>query len=360
MGYEVDFLPVGEGERGGDAICLRIGNLLGPRSEQTVVVIDGGFKETSGKALVEHIKSFYKTEFVDLVVSTHPDADHTGGLESVLDDLQVGCLWMHQPWNHTDDIARMFRDGRVTDTGVSDTLRRSLESARYLETMAHRRNIPIVEPFRGLANASQQIFVVGPSILFYEGLLPEFRCTPEPKKKLGVIFEAMRGSVDIAKKVAELWGVETLDDGGETSAENNSSAILLIKADETWLLFTGDAGIPALTDASDYLNSLGFDLSQIKFIQVPHHGSHHNVGPTILDRLLGPKLDNELSIKTAFVSVPKDADSKHPSKKVMNAFRRRGAPVHATQGMAKFHSQNAPNRGWQKSIPLPFYSEVDD
>src|SRR6266536_5996825 len=107
MGYEVDFLPVGEGERGGDAVCLRIGNLAGHRSEQTVVVIDGGFKEATGETLVEHIKYFYGTDQVDLVVSTHPDADHTGGLEAVLEQLKVGCLWMHQPWNHTDDIARM-------------------------------------------------------------------------------------------------------------------------------------------------------------------------------------------------------------------------------------------------------------
>jgi hypothetical protein len=54
MGYEIDFLPVGEGEDSGDAIALRFGSLFGPRSEQTVVVIDGGFKE-SAEGLVSHI-----------------------------------------------------------------------------------------------------------------------------------------------------------------------------------------------------------------------------------------------------------------------------------------------------------------
>src|SRR5438105_4350699 len=105
MGYEVDFLPVGDGERSGDAIALRFGNLSGSRLEQTVMVIDGGYVE-SGEALVEHIKEYYKTDDVDIVVSTHPDADHAAGLAVVLEQLRVRVLWMHRPWNHTEDIAK--------------------------------------------------------------------------------------------------------------------------------------------------------------------------------------------------------------------------------------------------------------
>ncbi|MFI1955905.1 hypothetical protein ACH437_29400 [Streptomyces xinghaiensis] len=38
MGYEIDFLPVGEESKGGDAIALRYGNLYGSRRELTVIV----------------------------------------------------------------------------------------------------------------------------------------------------------------------------------------------------------------------------------------------------------------------------------------------------------------------------------
>ena len=55
IGYEVDFLPVGEGEKSGDAISFRFGNLLVDLAQQTVFVIDGGFK-SSGQALVDHIR----------------------------------------------------------------------------------------------------------------------------------------------------------------------------------------------------------------------------------------------------------------------------------------------------------------
>src|SRR5690554_6609825 len=111
MGYEIDFLPVGD-DKGGDAIAVRFGDLMGPRTSQFVVVIDGGYRET-GSDLANHIRTFYGTDTVDLVISTHPDCDHVGGLHVLLEQMKVGALWMHQPWNHTDDIARMFRDGRV-------------------------------------------------------------------------------------------------------------------------------------------------------------------------------------------------------------------------------------------------------
>jgi hypothetical protein len=64
MAYEVDFMAVGDGEKSGDAIALRFGNLVGPRSEQKVFVIDGGTKE-SGEKLVEHIQKYYGTTRVD-------------------------------------------------------------------------------------------------------------------------------------------------------------------------------------------------------------------------------------------------------------------------------------------------------
>lgn len=103
IGYEIDFLAVGDGEKCGDAITLPFWNLLSSPPEQTVVVIDGGFKG-SGAALVKHIRDYHKTEIVDAVISTHPDNDHASGLETFITELNVSNLLMHLPRNHTHDI----------------------------------------------------------------------------------------------------------------------------------------------------------------------------------------------------------------------------------------------------------------
>jgi len=360
MAYEVDFLAVGDGGRSGDAIAVRFGDFSDPL-KQWVVVIDGGFADT-GDALVEHIKTYYNANFVDLVISTHPDADHSAGLYVMLEQMKVGMLWMHQPWKHTDGISEMFRDGRVTDDGVEEKLRKALDDALDLEKLARRRGVPIYEPFTGLSAFDGRVLIAGPTQKFYESLLPDFRCTPEAKRR-SQLLSLLKALTEKAGAMAESLGIETLrDEGDPTSAENNSSAIVLIRpSPATGLLFTGDAGIPALTEAADHLDACGIGASFPMFIQVPHHGSRRNVGPTILNRLVGPKLSQDTTIKTAFVSAAKDGAPKHPAKKVTNAFRRRGAPVHATQGEAKcYRSLDAPDRGWGTSTPLPLYTEVDE
>ena len=47
--------------------------------------------------------------------------------------------------------------------------------------------------------------------------------------------------------------------------------------------------MPALEQACSQLDAVGFDFSRLRIVQIPHHGSKRNVGPKILDRILGPK-----------------------------------------------------------------------
>ena len=321
MGYDVDFMAVGDGSRSGDAIAVRWGNLHGARGDQVVAIIDGGFTAT-GETLVAHVEQHYGTDTVDVVVSTHPDDDHTNGLYAVLEKMRVGCLVMHQPWKHTDDIARLFKDGRVTDQSVGEHLRRSLDSARGLERLAEKKGIKIVEPFQGVGGYDGALQVLGPTEKYYESLLPLFRGTPEPRSLLAKAADAL---VEMAKRAAENWHLETLSDDGETSAENNSSAIVLISPpslSDKRLLFTGDAGAPALSIAADQLDTLGIASTNLRFVQVPHHGSRRNVGPTILTRLLGPKRATDAAERTAFVSAAPGGAPKHPNKKVTNAHQK--------------------------------------
>lgn len=362
MGHEIDFLPVGEGEKSGDAIALRFGNLQGRRDEQTVVVIDGGFKET-GEKLVEHIRHYYRTDYVDLAVSTHPDADHISGLTVVLEELRVGCLWMHQPWNR-DGMAALFRDGRVTDNSIREKLRKSLNGAKDLEKLADEKEIPIIEPFAGTFDTTRSLVVVGPTEAYYEQLLVEL-LGGEPvraqKAQLALLERLVAAGREVLTMIAESWDIETLTDEGETSPTNNTSTIILFSEGDQNVLFTADAGIPAITNALVLLEAANFDVSNLNLIQVPHHGSKRNVGPSLLDRLLGPKQPKGTVLRTAFVSAAENGSPKHPSKKVTNAFKRRGAQVCATQGKTLCHYYNLPARaGWVAAPTLPLYNEVEE
>jgi beta-lactamase superfamily II metal-dependent hydrolase len=350
MGHEIDFLPVGEGEHSGDAIAFRFGDLLSSwATDQAVVVVDGGYSDV-GPELVKHIRTYYRTNHVNLVVSTHPDADHVNGLRTVLEEMEVDELFLHRPWLH------------VPQTSQSNTLLRSLDGARELEELAIAQGIPITEPFTGVSRFGGAVRVVGPTKAHYEALVPEFRCLAPPGAAAeSALREALGKILEAVSRAAESWDIETLDDNGTTSAENLSGVILHLAVDGKRLLLTADTGIPSLTRAASYMDTLGLFATPLNFMQVPHHGSKRNVGPTILNRLLGPKNTQARGSFVAFVSAALDGGPKHPAKKVTNAFMRRGATVVVTRGRSILHRYAAPNRpGWGPVDPEPFHQQVED
>lgn len=350
IGYQIDYIPVGENSRSGDAIALRFGNLHGSRSKQSVIVIDGGFKD-SGELLVQHIKSHYGTDEVNLVVSTHPDVDHASGLCVVLDGLKVGQLAMHRPWEHAADIKNLFRDGRITASGLEDRLEKSLQHASDLEALATKKGIPIVEPFQGITGFGGSVRVLGPSQEYYETLLAGFRSTPEPVAGLGILAPLQRATEAVIRKIEDSMGIDILnDDADTTSAENNTSVIMLLEVDGHKLLFTGDAGKTALLNAIAYAEGLGIVLTGMRFLDVPHHGSKRNLNSKILKRM---------NAGTAFISASADSE-KHPAKKVTNALKKHGMGVYVNRGVPLLHHHNAPERGWSAATPEPFHAQVEE
>ena len=351
-GYEILFMPVGNESKSGDAIALRVGNLFGRREEQTVILIDGGFQET-GEYVVEKIPAFFRTKTIDFVVSTHPDQDHIGGLTTVLDELDVRSLLMHQPW-------KFLPQSKLPD---------AVDSAVALYKKAKEKGIPILgQPF---ANEWAEnikgghMRVVGPSRNYYTQLLPEFDSDGKPADVRSGIMAKAAKIVDEAKN----WVLETMDkdsirDDVDTSATNNSSVMLEIMVDGKRILFTGDAGISALAEAAAFMGcSPGENLA---VIQIPHHGSRHNVGPIVLNQIVGSIGDQKNPPIDAVVSCALDGESqKHPNKRVLNAFTRRGVRCYKTQdknigqkdGCVVYH--NAPNRGLAPITQCPFYSTVE-
>jgi len=313
MAFEVDFLAVGEGEKSGDAIAVRWGNLSGPRAEQKVMVIDGGTLE-AGKNLVNHI------------------------------------LMMHKPWDHANEICELFKNP-LTPTKLKEKLQKAITAAHDLQELCTEKNKKIYEPFTGVT--WDNVRVLGPNRDYYQQLLAQFRDTPVAASPLpSLLQKAISGAKDKIEWVAEKLDMqyESLDDSGVTSHENNSSAILLLTVDGHKILFTADAGIPALTAAADYAASLGIILNDLRFMQVPHHGSKHNVGKTILNRI---------KAGTAMISAGASAP-KHPARKVTNALNRRGAAVCVTAGKNLCHRFGVDARaGWDSADVIPFYDEVE-
>lgn len=356
MAHEVDILAVGEESQSGDAIALRFGNFLQNPADQKVVIIDGGFQD-SGEKLVKRIRNEYGTEYVDLVISTHPDQDHISGLHVVLEELKVGELWMHRPWHMSDAVKKLAEDRILSALGLSSKLKKSLESAYDLEKLAEKKGITIVDPFQGHSAFDNTLHVLGPSKAFYQSLVADF-------DKTSVVSSILQKAKRI---ISEVWHADELiePEDGSVSARNNSSVVLVAQLGEDKFLFVGDAGVSALNHAADYALANNFDLSQkITHQQIPHHGSKRNVGPSVLDRILGPitPQGTPATKKSAFISAAAKGNPKHPSQRVMNAFIRRGATVSVTQGNDHcFRSLDVSVRpNWGPIVPVQFAHSYEE
>jgi beta-lactamase superfamily II metal-dependent hydrolase len=304
------------------------------------------------------------------VVLTHPDIDHASGLRTVLEEMPIANLWMILPWNHAALAANLFEDKTISAEGHAKKIRSEYSVLDELVEIAERRGIPIWWPFQG--SRIGPFTVLSPSIEQYVYLLPQFDRTPSAD--IAAIRRAGRwiGKESLLSRIfanlvtkatqwiPDWWDFEQLRNGGTTSATNESSVVLYGSFDSGRVLLTGDAGVNALSAAADYADSNGLPLQQFAFVQIPHHGSRSNVGPDILNRIVGFKrAQHGERTFTAFASAPKD-DESHPRKIVLNAFTRRGARVNVTHGNKTVYFGGFSARvGYWGIEPLPFADLVE-
>ena len=359
--FEIDFLDI-ESSKSGDAIPLR----YKMNEATTIHIVDGGFQDT-GESVIEHVKKYYdNASYIDRVVASHPDGDHLGGLRTVLEELDVGELWMLRPWLYADEIIDRFTRFSSVEN-LKKRLKEIYPNIAALEEIAEKKDIPIYEPFQGAAIGA--FTVMAPTRARYLDLIVESEKTPESVEEaqepaaagLGTLLE--RAAAKVVAFVKAAWGVEVFSPE-ETSAENEMSVVQYANLCGKHILLTADAGRGALAEAADYAPYVGLALPGIDRFQVPHHGSRRNVSSEILDRWLGEKLaskprEGETKF-SAIVSAAK-ADKDHPRKAVVRACIHRGAKVVSTEGSSLRTAYNAPSRdGWSAAELLPYSEEQED
>lgn len=359
--FEIDFLDV-ESAKSGDAIPLR----YRLNDVDYIHVVDGGFQDT-GQKVVDHIKKYYgNPTYIDHVVATHPDGDHAGGLQTVLEQFDVGCLWILRPWNYAHEIIDRFT--RFTSIeNLQNRLKEIYPNIAVLEEIAEDRGIPIYEPFQGQVIGA--FTVMAPTRERYLELIVQSERTPEAvietqktaATRLRVLLE--KAAAKAVSLIRAAWGEEVFS-SEETSAENEMSVVQYAHLCGKHVLLTADTGRMGMAEAAGYAAHVELNLPGIDRFQVPHHGSRRNVSTEVLDCWLGPRFRSRTSVgegkfTTIISSAKKDAD--HPRKAVVRALIHRGAKVFSTEGASLRTGHNSPNReGWSAATPYEYPEEQED
>jgi hypothetical protein len=189
-----------------------------------------------------------------------------------------------------------------------------------LERIAIERKIPISEPWQSQMIGAFR--VLAPTQARYVQLLKASEKTPQVAADSTSLLETLTKAITGAAAFVKAgWGSEKFS-SEDTSRENEMSVIQYALLNNHRILLTGDAGRGGMTEAADYLTSLGVTLPGITRFQVPHHGGRRNLSTEILDRWVGQRLQAKLSegseTFTAMISSAKE-DEDHPRKAVVRA-----------------------------------------
>jgi len=355
--FEIDFLDV-ETKKSGDAICLRY--QLG--GESFIHVVDGGYQNT-GEKLVSHIKKYYDDpSYIDHVIATHNDGDHSIGLRSVLENFNIRTLWMLRPWVYADELIGRF--SRYTNVeNLRKALREAYSNLAALEDIANEKGIRIVEPFQGARIGA--FTVMAPTRSRFLDLVVDSDKTPDAKAEtslasLGTLL--LEKAANVVALIRADWGQEAFP-ASDTSSENEMSVVQFAELCGKKILLTADTGREGLQEVINYAPYVGLSLPGVDRFQVPHHGGRRNVTSELLDQILGSRL-NEQPAEGHFTAVISSAkeDEDHPRKVVVRALIHRGAKLVTTEGRGiRTYSNDAPPReGWSSVTPEPYPTEYEE
>jgi competence protein ComEC len=255
---EIVMLDVGQG----DALVLR-----SPRGRW--ILVDTGPKTQSFDAGARTVLPYLRRRGVGEVaflVLTHPDMDHVGGAEAVLEGIRVG---------------QVLDPGRVVDT---DVFFHALEAAEE-EAI----------PWR-VARAGDSLMV--------DGMVLRVLWPP--------------GQDDQAATVDRGAFAEGTDDFGERHAlaargSNETSVVLEVRFGDFSLLLTGDASSEVEEAVLPFLAS-----PHVQVLKVGHHGSSTSTSPELLERI---------SPSMALISVGRKNRYGHPHSAVLDRLLAHGAEV---------------------------------
>jgi beta-lactamase superfamily II metal-dependent hydrolase len=274
--FEIDMLNV----KAADAFLLH----LFTDTNEYVVLVDAG-NEGDGQLIIDHIRKYYTQQYIDLVIITHCDSDHYGGMKELIDynnrqdnDFKINKVWVNDPYKHVDiNDVKYIRKNDTLKNRLNDAFKFN-DGSNLLE-LIDDSNIVRKEVFAGNYISELGIKILGPTKYFYESLIPGFRVNLDFKEEQ---IDDIYTQSSIINESA--FYSKTLEDASDDPSKvNQSSIIFSLTANNDVFLFTGDAGKEALTNviSSDSQKH----LKDIKWLKVPHHGSKHNLNNKIIEYL---------------------------------------------------------------------------
>lgn len=315
MEIEINMLNVEDG----DAIILT----LKDNGRKSLIIIDGGYKKhfpKLQKRLNELLPSFDNK--IDLLICTHYDNDHIGGVEHVLDYYheRIGEIWIHKIDQNLVELQQRF-ESKILLLENEFASKKILERVDLFRSAESMENALVIEGYKDLLRVVEKIRkynledkvveattgkvftkfpelkVISPSSTYYNNNLAELRdesIKEDLKANINNSSKTLMSLVETYFEVRTEAGVvlnpcdnlETSSLANSVTATNMVSIVTLLEADGKKYLFTGDSGIESFTPNT---SNWEHDLKDLFFLDIAHHGSKNNTSKRQLE-VFNPKI----------------------------------------------------------------------
>lgn len=286
----------------GDSIYIKT---YDHNNEQFIILIDGGTPSTFEYTLKKNLNDITK---IDLLVLTHIDSDHIGGLinffkNSKIDKIDVSEIWYNQPdiefYEKKTDKA-LISVPQAEDWKSLIKLKKPSVVIKEITTENKKINI------KGL-----EFLILSPSVeiknKMYEFWLKERNELIEKTQKKNALI-----SVATPSYLKPLEELNKVDFKPKKSIDNDiynaSSIAFVLKCLDLSVLFLADSRAEIIVDSLRELYDEAKPL-EVDFVKISHHGSLNNTSQELLSLI---KSNNYL-ISTNGGS----SNHKHPSRETI-------------------------------------------
>lgn len=311
----IKILDVGDG----DAIIVS----LNKENENLIIVIDGGESRhyiTKVKPALEILLQQNNKTAPDIVIATHYDSDHIGGLIPLIEDYidSISEVWVHRSPELANEVSSfssnkhdfqhiksreqflfenklMLTNSNIKEEAIIEKSSFLIESLKQLNTFLGKipadklRHVYHGDSYEGWP----EIKVLGPTEDFYNSLFPNTKSLEKLIIEETIDYRS-EGIANYQKRFSAIVNYQNPCDSLKTDSTakltptNRASIILLIENNDKKFLFTGDAGISSFKAIPNWKTS----LNNIYWLKIPHHGSDNNISTEIINIMKPEYADN--------------------------------------------------------------------
>ena len=267
----------------GDCLLLLLPQPAGPTRH---ILIDSGPGRTYRQLAQEIQKLRDDKQVIDLLIITHIDDDHIGGILKMFEDPAFDPALIKQVWFNSgavlaEQLSTLYAASREvalypqTDTKISITQGNTLE--RYLQQVPGWSKTLIHSGTAPLDWDNLKITVLSPN---YQALEKLHKHWPAATTAATPISSS---ATDYDRSIEEFIALPECSE--DQAVCNGSSIAILLETSAAKLLFLGDAH-PSIVAAS--LKRLGYSAAnplEATFVKVAHHGSRYNTSAELLSLL---------------------------------------------------------------------------